>query len=97
MALSEDGRHVRVEADSEQHRGGAQGCSTDLAGCVGDGERMQVDHSVERIGTVLTVDPVTQGSEIVAEVQFAGGLDARQHAWLRQRFWNGGRGIVGHV
>jgi segregation and condensation protein A len=97
MALGEDGRHVGVEADGEQHRSGAQGRSTHLTRFVGDREGMEVDHSVERIGTVLTVDPIAQCSEVVAEVQVAGGLDTRQHSWLRPRCRNGGRSVVGHV
>jgi segregation and condensation protein A len=97
VALGKDCCHAGVEADGEQHGGGAQGRSTDLARLVSDCQGMQVDYSVERIGLVLTVDPVTQGSEVVTDVQITGGLDTRQDTWLRPRCWNGCRSVVGHV
>ena len=36
--------------------------------------------AVEDVATVLTVDPVAQRTEVVAEVHLAGRLDAREHA-----------------
>ena len=78
VALHEDGGHVGIEADGEQdgrqpHRGVA-----DHAGCLGDRQGMQIDDSVEGVGLVLALHPVAQGAEVVAQVDFAGGLDARQ-------------------
>jgi segregation and condensation protein A len=97
VALGEDGCHVGVEANSEEHRGGTQGRGTNLARLVSDRQGMEINDSVERIGTVLTRDPVTQRSEVVAKVQIAGGLNTRQHAWLCPRRWASRRSVVGHV
>ena len=36
---------------------------------------------------MLQADPVVQGAHVVAEVQFAGGPHAAQHAFALIRFW----------
>ena len=46
---------------------------------------MEVDDAVEGLvgsgGLLLCRDPVPHGPEVVPEVDLAGGLDAREHAW----------------
>ena len=80
VALHEDGGHVGVEADREQHRRQPQRGLADHARRLGDGEGMEVDDAVERVALVLAVDPVAQRPQVVAEMDVAGGLDARQDA-----------------
>ena len=80
VALDEDGGDLGVEADGEQHRGHAHGGVAQRAGGVGDGERVEVDDAVEHVGLVLAAHPVPQRTQVVAQMDVAGGLDAGQHA-----------------
>ena len=56
-----------------------------------DGQRVQVDDPVEDLLLVLAGDPVAQRTQIVAEVDVAGGLDAREHTSHEQRGYRGTR------
>ena len=69
---------IGVETDGEEHRRQPQRGVADHAGLVGDGQRVEVDDAVECVGVVLAADPVPQGPEVVAEVDVAGWLDARE-------------------
>jgi hypothetical protein len=80
MALHEDRRHVGIETDREQHGCQPHGGVADHAGGLGDGQGMEIDDPVKGIGVVLAIDPVAQGPEVVAQVDFTGRLDAREHA-----------------
>ena len=42
------------------------------------GDRMEVDDAKESVVDVLERDELAQGAEIIAEMQIAGGLDARE-------------------
>ena len=85
MALHEHGGDVGVEADREQHRRQLERRVADDARLLGDGQRVEVDDPVEDVLLVLVRDPVAQRTEVVAEVDLAGGLDAREHAGHEQR------------
>ncbi len=78
VALHEDGRHVGVEADGVQRRRQLQRLATDHAGFLGHRQGVQVDDAVEGVARVLADHPVPQRAQVVAEVDLAGGLDARQ-------------------
>ena len=81
VALHEQGGDVGVEADGEQHRGQLDASASPIdAGLLGDGEGVEVDDAVEGVVLVLAGDPVAQRPEVVAEVDVAGGLDAREDA-----------------
>ena len=80
VALHEDRGDVGIEADRVHHRRQAQRVVADHARRLGDGERVQVDDAVERVAVVLVVGPVPQRPQVVAEVDVAGRLDAREHA-----------------
>jgi hypothetical protein len=41
---------------------------------------VKVDDAVENVTVMLARDPVREGSEIVAEMHWSGGLDTRQNA-----------------
>ena len=79
MALHEHRGDVGIEPDSEQHRRQTNGRLADHAWRLGHRQRMQIDDPVERVG-MLTIDPVAQGTQVVAQMDIAGGLDAREHA-----------------
>ena len=55
---------------------------------MGDRQGVEVDDAVDAVGGVLHVDPVADGPEVVAEMEGAGGLDARKGAWT---------GLVAHT
>ena len=78
VALHEHRRHVGIEADGEEGGRQFQCVLADDSGSIGDGQGVQVDDSVEGVAFVLATHPVAQGSEIIAEMYRAGGLDARQ-------------------
>jgi hypothetical protein len=42
---------------------------------------VKVDDAVENVTVVLARDPVREGSQIIAEVHWSGGLDTRKNAW----------------
>ena len=79
VALDEDRGDVGIEPDREHHRRQAHGVVADHSRRLGDGERVQVDDAVERVAVVLVVDPVPQRTQVVAEVDVTGRLDAREH------------------
>ena len=80
VALHEHGGDVGVEPDGEQHRRQLRRALADHARLLGDGEGVEVDDPVERVGLVLAGDPVPQRAQVVAQMDVAGRLDAREHA-----------------
>jgi len=80
MALHKNRRNIRIQTDGEQHRCQLQSIRADQARLFSDRQRMQVDDAVKNVGFVLAVDPISQGSQIVAKVNLASGLNARQNA-----------------
>ena len=82
MTLGEHRGDVGVEADGEQHRSGLErGCANDVR-LVGDGQCVQVDDAVECVAVMLPGYPLAERPQVVAEVEVAGWLDARQDTWL---------------
>ncbi len=79
MALHEDGHHIGIEADGEQHRCQSHGRFADRSWYFGHRQGVQIDDSVKCVG-MLAVHPVAQRPQVISEVDFAGGLDAREHA-----------------
>ncbi len=80
MALHEHRGHIGIEPDGEQHGRQANRRFADHAGRLGHRQRMEIDDPVEGVGIVLAVDPVAQRTEVVAQMDIAGGLDAREDA-----------------
>ena len=46
------------------------------------GERVQIGHEIIAVKFIGSCTPVFHGSQIIAEVKIARGLNARQHAFL---------------
>ena len=46
------------------------------------GERVQIGHEIIAVKFICSCAPVLHGSQIIAEVKIARGLNARQHAFL---------------
>lgn len=81
MTLHENGGHVGVESDGEEHGRQFDGLIAEDMGRLGDGERMQVDDAVVHVALVLTADPIDERTQIVAQMDGAGRLDAGEDAW----------------
>ena len=80
VALHEHRGDIGIEPDGEQHGRQPHRGLTDHTRLLGDRQGMKIDDPVERVGVVLPGHPVAQGPQVVAEMYFSGGLDARQHA-----------------
>ena len=80
VALHEQGAGLGIQAGGQQQRGHGQGGLAQLGGVAGLGQGVQVDHAVEAVALALVLDPPPHGAQEVAEVRFAGGLDAREHS-----------------
>ena len=78
VALDEQGAAGRVEAGGEQDRRRPAGPVGQAGGVVGQRDRVEIDDAVEGVVAVLGVDPLADGTEVVAEMHLAGGLDARE-------------------
>ena len=84
VALHEQGAALGVEARGEQeHRRAAGGLGV-LRVVPREGEAVEVDDAVERLvgraRALLGGHPVAYRPEVVAQMDLAGGLDAREHA-----------------
>src|SRR5436190_698481 len=81
MRLYEDDAPVGIEAGSVQADRHVRGEGRKTGGVVRLGNRMQIDHAEQAVVLRLQRDPVLHGTEVVADVQLAGGLDAAEN-WL---------------
>src|SRR5215210_1857200 len=89
VALHEDRGDFRVEPDREQHRGQLdRGVANDVRP-LRHGQSVEIDDPVEDLALVLPGDPVAERTEVIPELDFAGGLDARQHAGHEARGYRG--------
>ena len=75
LRLVEDDRVFRVDPGSEKSRGDFPGRSGQLGRILPRGNRVQIDDAVDALVVVLQVGEVTDGAEVVAKVQPAGGLN----------------------
>ena len=80
VALDEERADVGIEAHRHERPEQLQGQRPELGGIVAHGERVQVDHAVQRVELVLVGDPVTEGAHVVAERHRAGRFDPREDA-----------------
>ncbi len=75
-ALVEDRTMFRVDTGGDISSSHLTGRSTQLGGILRLGERVQVDDAEYALEVVLQHNPIANGSEIIAEMQIAGRLDA---------------------
>mmetsp|Transcript_50157 Transcript_50157/g.132002 ORF Transcript_50157/g.132002 Transcript_50157/m.132002 type:complete len:478 (+) Transcript_50157:177-1610(+) len=71
---------LRINSAREIQRGGAVRVLRELLGRVRRGDRVQVDHAEIVVVLLLILDPLPNRTQIVAQVQHAGRLHAREHA-----------------
>jgi len=78
VALDENCGHVGIETDSEQSCCQFESLRSDNSRSIRRGQSVKIDDSVESVVLRLSEDPLPQGSEIVAQMNLACGLDAGQ-------------------
>src|SRR6266545_4650282 len=81
VTLHEQGAPLRVDPQRQQLRRRHPGTPPQLLRLVSRGDRVQVDHAVERVMRRLQRHPMSQRPEIVPQmVRISRGLDAGQYA-----------------
>jgi hypothetical protein len=78
--LDNDARVLRVDAGGQEERSQFADFSAQLVGLLVDRDGVQIDDAEDAFEIVLNADPVGEGSEVVADVQITGRLNARQDA-----------------
>ena len=68
-----------IEARGQQVHRRLQGAGPQHVGLDVQGQGVQVDDAVEGVVVVLVGHPLAQRPQVVAQVEVAGGLDAREH------------------
>ena len=82
LALIEDDVAGRVDARGDEGRRHLAGVAGELVGVLEHGDGVQVDHAIEAVMLGLERHESGDGAEIVAEMQIAGRLHAREDAGL---------------
>ena len=82
MALDEQGVLLRVKAAGNVLRKLRDGAAAQLCGVLAHGKAVQVGHEIIAVKLIGKLRPVLDRTEVVAKVQVAGGLDAREHSFL---------------
>ena len=78
MALEEEGAPVRVETRGQEQGRSLERSRAERFGVDVDGQGVEVHEAVEGLVVVLEGDPVAQRSQVIAEMEVAGGLDPRE-------------------
>ena len=78
MALHEKGRLLRVYAARQQRCRHFARIGDHGVGILDSDERMQVDDAIDALIIILQLYPIADCSQIVAELDAMGGLDARK-------------------
>ena len=80
VALHEDRGPLGIDAGRHEHLRRLQGRGGKLGGLPRQRQRVQIDDAVEGVVLVLELDPVPQGTHVVAEVDVTRRLDPREHS-----------------
>ena len=81
LALHEDGASARVEARAQEIQRHFKRIGRNLRGVsVVGSERVQVGDEEVALVLVLKLDPVGQGTHVIAQVELAGGTHSAQNA-----------------
>ena len=76
MALQEERRALRLEADGEEQRRQVERAVVEVLRVVVDGDRVQVDDAEEGVARLLRRDVLAHRADVVADVFGTRGLDA---------------------
>ena len=85
LALVEDHVLLRVDARGDERRRDLADRPRQLVGILRHGDRVHVDHAIEAFMLVLQRDELGDRTEIIAEMEVAGRLDAGEDARLELR------------
>ena len=80
VGLPEQDAALGVEARGQQNRSAVVHARRQVTRVVGDGDRMEIDETVDRLAPVLPGDVLPDPPDVVPEVEDAGRLDAREDA-----------------
>src|SRR6266550_6395765 len=80
LRLHEQRAFCWIEPRGQQRQRHVGSAGTEISGRVGNGDRVIVDNAEKRLVFVLQINPVLDGSEIISDVQRAGGLNAAEDA-----------------
>ena len=83
MALDEQGVLLRVQPAGDVLGKLLQRPAAQIRRVLANGDGVQVRHEIEALIGIRTGAPVADGSQIVAKMQIAGGLNAGKHPLLR--------------
>ena len=78
VALDEDGVLLRVQTAGDVGGDLGQGTAAELRGHLADGDGVEVGHEPVAVELIGQLGPVLDGPQVVAQVQIAAGLDARE-------------------
>ena len=78
--LHHDARMLGSDTRGEKQRGGFLDLGAQLVRRLVNRHGVQIDDAENALVIVLDLDPVAERSEIIADVQIAGGLDAGEYA-----------------
>ena len=85
MALDEEGGALGVDTDGEQQLGELKGAGSQFSRVLLDSEGVEIHDTEDGVCVVLIRDPVAQGAQKIAELDRAGGFDAREHTCHKAR------------
>src|SRR5215217_3093955 len=80
LTLVEDDGFGRVDTGRDIGRGDFIGPALEVLGVLPDGDRMHVDHAIDGLMGILERHEASDGAEIIAQMQVAGGFDSRKDA-----------------
>src|SRR5690606_3412052 len=82
MRLDKDRGDLGVKAAGHEEAGGVFYILPQRHRVLGDGQRVQINHTKEIVGFMLQVDEVFDRAEVIAERQRTAGLDAGKNTFL---------------
>jgi hypothetical protein len=86
VALGEQRHDLGVEAGRDEDLRELEDLRPQLGRVLRDRDGVQVDDAVNGVVVVLFLDPAPDRTQVVAEVDLAGGLDAGEHAGHGRRW-----------
>lgn len=81
MRLDKQGGSLRIDAAGEELGKQLQRLAAQFCGVLAHGDGMLVHHTVDAVILVLKLNPVPHGAQIVAQVNFAAGLNAAENSF----------------
>ena len=82
VGLDEQGVLLGIQATGNILCQLLQGSAPQVGRCLSNSNGMQVSHKVEALIQVAPGTPVLDGTQVVAQMQVSGGLDAGEHPLL---------------